>query len=161
MGRSKAMPRTVRNWLGLAGSWATIACSGVAAQGIFTCIDATGRRVSSDRPIAACADREQKELNASGTVRRTLAPTLTAVELAMLDENDKLAAEDRARVAEARRRDRTLLARYPSQEAHDRARALAMNLAGGQDAKARLVAHFDKELARLQELWQHGGAPKR
>ena len=39
------------------------------AQGIYTCVDAKGRRLTSDRPIMECIDREQNELSAGGTVR--------------------------------------------------------------------------------------------
>src|ERR1035437_9053119 len=49
-----------------------------STPGIYTCTDARGRKLNSDRPIAECSDREQKILNPSGTVRAKVAPTLTA-----------------------------------------------------------------------------------
>ena len=48
------------------------------ADGIYTCVDAQGRRLTADRPIRECIDREQNELNASGTVKRKIGPSLTA-----------------------------------------------------------------------------------
>ncbi|WP_432214584.1 DUF4124 domain-containing protein, partial [Salmonella enterica] len=39
-----------------------------AQGGIYTCVDAKGRKLTADRPILDCIDREQKELNASGQV---------------------------------------------------------------------------------------------
>eukprot|EP01036_Dinobryon_divergens_P002704 gene2704-3549_t len=62
-----------------------------ASPGIFTCTDARGRTLTADRPIAECSDREQRELNPSGSVRRKVEPTYTARELQE--------REDRAREA--------------------------------------------------------------
>ena len=57
----------------------SLAASATAqTAGIYTCVDAKGRKITSDRPIADCIDREQVELNPSGTVRRKVGPTLTA-----------------------------------------------------------------------------------
>ncbi len=96
------------------------------AQGIYTCTDAKGRKITSDRPIAECNDRTQNEITPSGTVRRVIGPTLTAQERAAQDEKDKVAAEARALEAEEKRRDRALLLRYPSRQVHDRERGLAL-----------------------------------
>ena len=48
-----------------------------AAQSIYTCVDSKGRRLTHDRPIPDCIDREQRELNSNGTVKRAIGPTLT------------------------------------------------------------------------------------
>ena len=50
--------------------------------GIYTCIDDKGRRLTADRPIAECTDREQQVLNRDGSLRTVLPPTLTAEERA-------------------------------------------------------------------------------
>lgn len=112
-----------------AGAWLLAAAwlgSAFAQQGIYTCIDGKGRRLTSDRPIPDCLDREQKELNASGTVRRNVGPSLTAQEQAVEEEKERRAAEERARIAEERRRERALLTRYPNRTAHDRERTEAI-----------------------------------
>lgn len=93
-----------------------------AGPGIFTCTDAKGRRLTSDRPIVDCIDRVQKELNPSGTVRRQIGPSLTAEERNKLEEQEKQVAAERAREAEEKRRDRALLTRYPDRAAHDKER---------------------------------------
>ena len=98
----------------------------LAQQGIYTCTDSSGRKITSDRPIAECVDREQKELNRSGTVKRVIGPSLTAHERAALEESEKAAAEVRARQAEEKRRDKALLMRYPSRPLHDKERASAL-----------------------------------
>ena len=36
---------------------------------IFTCVDGERPRLTSDRPIAECIDREQRVLNADGSVQ--------------------------------------------------------------------------------------------
>ena len=95
-------------------------------QGIYTCIDAHGRTLSSDRPIAECNDREQKILNPSGTVRAKVGPTLTAAERVALEAKEKAALEERSRINEEKRRDRALLTRYPNQAVHDKERAEAL-----------------------------------
>ena len=101
--------------------------SGVAmAQGIYTCTDGKGRKITSDRPIMDCIDRNQQEITPSGTVKRVLGPTLTAQERAAQEEKEKTEAEIRALQAEEKRRDRALLSRYPNRQAHDKERAQAL-----------------------------------
>lgn len=100
---------------------------GVArAQGIYTCIDSKGRKITSDRRIPECMDRTQQELSSSGTVRRIVEPSLTGSERALQEEKDRQAAEVRAREADEKRKDRALLLRYPSRIVHDKERAAAL-----------------------------------
>ena len=117
-------------------------CSALA-QGIYSCVDEKGRKLTSDRPIAECMDRPQKELNPSGTVRRVLAPPPTAKDRAALEEKEKQDAEARLQQAEDKRRDRALLSRYPDRASHDKERAAALEQATGLSAGA---------VKRLQEL---------
>ncbi len=112
---------------------------------IFSCVDAKGRRLTSDRPIADCLDREQKELNPSGTVRRHVGPTLTAREQVIEDEKARVAAQERARVNDQKRRDRALLTRYPTKVAHDQERSLALAQVD------ELVASARKRLGELAQ----------
>lgn len=96
------------------------------AQGIYTCTDGKGRKITSDRPIAECIDRSQQEITPSGTVKRVLGPTLTAQERAALEEKEKVEAEARLLLVEEKRRNRALLSRYPNRAAHDSERAIAV-----------------------------------
>nr|MDP2190976.1 DUF4124 domain-containing protein [Rhodoferax sp.] len=96
------------------------------SQGIYTCIDAKGRKLTSDRPIAECTDREQKVLNPSGTVKAKVGPTLTAQERTELETKEKAEQEEQARVNEEKRRERALLIRYPNKAVHDKERAAAL-----------------------------------
>lgn len=96
------------------------------AEGIYTCIDSQGRRLTADRPIRECIDREQKELNASGTVRRKIGPSLTAEERAAQEEKARKAAAESNRIEEEKKRERALLTRYPDRAAHDKERLDAL-----------------------------------
>ena len=95
-------------------------------QGIYTCTDAQGRKLTSDRPIPECRDREQKLLNPSGTLKAKVGPVLTAHERAEQDAKDKVALEEQARITEEKRRDRALINRYPNKGVHDKERAAAL-----------------------------------
>jgi Domain of unknown function (DUF4124) len=106
-----------------AGLWLT---SALASAQIYTCVDAKGRKLTSDRPIAECADREQKELNSSGTVKRTVKPVMTAEEQRIFDDKEKQELEERLRLNEEKRKDRALLTRYPNRPSHDKERAEAL-----------------------------------
>lgn len=97
-----------------------------ACADIYTCVDARGRTITADRPIMECLDRAQRELTRSGLVKRHIGPTLTANEQVLENEKNKLVAEQRAREAEEKRRDRALLQRYPTREAHELERAASI-----------------------------------
>jgi hypothetical protein len=119
--------------------------SAMAQARIYTCVDSTGRRLTSDRPILECVDREQKELNASGTVKRIVPPSLTAPERAALEERERKVAEERQRQEEDRRMRRALLVRYPTVAVHDLERAKALKVA--QDA----VVTGQRRIAELRD----------
>ena len=111
-------------WAGAAGTvWAQ---SPPVISGVYTCVDAKGRKLTSDRPIPECTDREQKVLNPSGTVKTKVGPTLTALEKAEQEQKEKRALEEQGRAAEEKRRDRALLTRYPTKAVHDQERAEAL-----------------------------------
>lgn len=103
------------------GAWGPVAAQGSGE--IFTCVDRNGKRHTSDRPIAACIDREQEVRGRTGTVRKVLPPSYTAEERAAVEARQRAEEEEKARLAEERRRERALLLRYPNQAAHDRDRA--------------------------------------
>jgi len=97
-----------------------------AAPLIYSCIDGSGKRLTSDRPIPECNAREQRMLNADGSVRRVIPPNLTADERAEIEAREREAEAARRAENEARRRDRTLMQRYPNEAAHRRAREQAL-----------------------------------
>jgi hypothetical protein len=132
-----------------------LACAGLAAQAawaqgaprgqVFTCVNAAGRTLTSDRLIAECMDREQRVLARDGTVIRIVPPSLTAEERAAKDERDRKLAEEKKAKEEALRRDRLLVQRFPNETEHQKARNAAL-----EDMRAAMTASKDRmaELAR-------------
>ncbi|RZI72579.1 MAG: DUF4124 domain-containing protein [Variovorax sp.] len=114
------------SWLLLTGGIAFAQSEPVKPAGIYTCVDSRGRNLTSDRPIADCLDREQRELNPSGTTRRKIEPNYTAKEQAERDERARQSALQALRINEERRRERALLVRYPNVTAHERERKEAI-----------------------------------
>jgi Domain of unknown function (DUF4124) len=109
----------------VAGSlWCSVA--GAQGQGIYTCTDSKGRRITSDRPIVECLDREQHKLGNTGIVRQVVPPSYTADERAKLENKQRAENEIKARAAEEKRRERALLIRYPNQAVHDKERTEAL-----------------------------------
>ena len=94
---------------------------------IYTCIDASGKRLTADRPIRDCMAREQQLLNRDGSVRARIPPSMTAEERADFDARERKLAEQRNALADAGRRDRNLVNRYPDEAAHQRAREAALD----------------------------------
>src|SRR5688572_28918452 len=99
-----------------------LAGAGAAPAAIYSCVDASGKKLTSDRPIAECATREQKVLNPDGSVRRVVPPTLTADERAEQEARERQLAVERAQQQDAVRRDRNLMVRFPNEAAHNKAR---------------------------------------
>jgi len=114
-----------------------------AGTGIYTCTDDKGRRLTSDRPIAECSAKEQQLLNRDGSLRAVVPPTLTADERTEKEARERAAAEARTAAADAVRRDRNLMARFPTEAAHNRAREAALD-------SVRLAAKASE--IRLREL---------
>jgi hypothetical protein len=124
------------------------------AGGVYTCIDAKGRKLTADRPIPECTDREQKILNPSGTVKAKVGPTLTAQERADQEVKEKREIEERSRTADEKRRDRALLIRYPNKGIHDQERQEALTQIGVviQAAKNRLDELGKQRVAIDEEM---------
>ena len=125
-------------------------CIQASAQAIFTCVDSKGRRLTADRPIAECADREQKELTSTGTVKRKIGPVLTAEERAVEEEKNRKAIEERNRQIEEKKRERALLTRYPDMAAHEKERAGALSAA--DDAIVLARKNMDELAKRHKKL---------
>lgn len=144
--------RAIAPCLLLAGLSGVALAQQAAIQGIYTCTDAKGRKLTSDRPIAECTDREQQVLNPSGTVRAKVGPTLTAHERTALEAKTKAEQEERARINEEKRRDRALLIRYPNKAVHDKERAEALAQIGVvRQAAATRVEELQRQRTAANE----------
>jgi hypothetical protein len=134
--------------------WASplaLAQGDVLSGGIYTCVDGQGRRITSDRPIRECLDREQAELNRDGSTRRKLPPSLTADERAAAEDaaRRKFAAESTRN--DAIRRDRNLMARYKDEAAHNKARESALDVVRKSVKSSQLrLAELEQERKALQ-----------
>src|SRR4051812_32288399 len=105
------------------GDWTRVVLAAVLASAssvviaqrnaIFSCVDASGKRITSDRTIPECATREQRVLNADGSVKHIVPPTLTADERAEAEARERDEAAARTARNDAIRRDRNLTARFP------------------------------------------------
>jgi hypothetical protein len=106
-----------------------LACALCAAAPapIYSCVDSSGKRITSDRPIAECHDRDQRVLNADGSVKGVVPPTPTADERAEAEARERQAITERMMRQDAVRRDRNLLARFPNEAAHRKAREGALD----------------------------------
>ncbi|MET4579996.1 DUF4124 domain-containing protein [Ottowia thiooxydans] len=136
----------------LAGAALGQARSTGSTTDIYACVDASGKRLSSDRPIADCIDREQRELNRSGTTRRVVGPSLSANEREARELREREAALTRQRASESLRQDRALLGRYPDKATHDASRREA--LAPSQsviEAANRRISELAQERTSLDE----------
>lgn len=137
----------------------TLAQQDKGSSGIYTCIDSKGRRLTSDRPIPECLDREQRELGRTGVTKRVVPPSYTAEERARLDEQRKTEELQRARIAEERRRDRALLVRYPNQAVHDKERADALaqidEVVDAVNKRQEALARQRKEIDTELEFYQN------
>ena len=138
-----------------------LACAGApglaATGGIYSCVDANGKKLTSDRPIAECTNREQRLLNADGSVRKVIPPTLTADERAEAEAAERRAAAERAAQQDAVRRDRNLLTRFPNEAAHQRAREAALDdvrkAVRNSEARLKLLADERKPLLDESEFY--------
>ncbi len=125
---------------GMGNAWAQTKSSTGA---IYTCIDGAGKRLTSDRLIHECLDREQRVLNKDGSVRTVIQPRMSAEERAQAEARKREQALAEAAQKDAVRRDRNLLMRFPNEPAHNKAREAAM------DDLLKGIALSDR---RLQDL---------
>jgi hypothetical protein len=108
---------------------------------VFTCINAAGRALTSDRLIGECMDREQRVLSRDGTLLRVVPASLTADERAEKEAKERKEAAAREARSEAVKRDRNLMQRFPNAAAHQKAREQALEVTqfAITQSEARLV----------------------
>jgi hypothetical protein len=119
---------------------------GPGAGGIYSCTDARGRRLTSDRPIIECLDREQRVMNKDGSTRATLPPAMTANERAAVEEAQRQKQLEEAARKDIIRHDRNLMARFRDEATHQKAREAALdNLRGALRQSERRLAELEQE----------------
>lgn len=149
--RTIATSSALALWAALGGVWAQSAAPGATVD-IYVCTDDQGRRITADRPIRECMDRQQRILNPDGSLRGVKNPPMTAQERAAKEAQERQAAEETAARAEAVRRDRNLLSRYRNEEMHRAARESALDpVRLTMDLTETRLAQLRRERRTLEE----------
>lgn len=110
------------------------------AQRIYTCKDANGKTITSDRPLPECQGREGRELSKQGTTLRTIEGALTPEQIAAREkEAQKKRDEDELRKDQLRR-DKALLNTYANLDDIEskRQRALSQVEREAREAERRI-----------------------
>jgi hypothetical protein len=118
-----------------------------ARADIFMCKDASGRTLTSDRPIPECADRAMREYGKNGMVKRDIPAPLTAEQ-----KREQLAQQEKKKAAdvladEQKKADRALLARYQNEGDIERARLR------DTASLAELIGQQKKALTTAEQEW--------
>ena len=79
---------------------------------IYTCKDASGKTITSDRPLPECQGREGRVLSKTGTTVQTIEAPLTDDQRAAREAEDEKKKEAAVVRAEQLRRDKALLSTY-------------------------------------------------
>jgi hypothetical protein len=123
-------PALLRSWLAVASAIAiTPTLAQAPAPGVMYSCSVNGKTYTADQPPTECANSDIRELNRDGSVRRVISRPLTLEEQRAraleakkkLDEEEKLMAQ--------RRRDRSLLEAYASEEEIEAARKKSLESA--------------------------------
>ena len=149
-------PSLARLVLGVALASACVLAWGQAKGGIYSC-EVNGKRVTSDRPIADCVDRPQRVLNPDGSLRTIMPPNLTADEKAEAEARERVEQAERVAKQDAIRRDRNLMARFPNEAAHRKARKAALddidNAVRLSESRVKLLQAERKKLDEEAEFY--------
>ena len=106
----------------------TGSAQGTIQGAIFTCT-VSGKTFSGDRVPQECANSDVRELNRDGSLRRVIARPPTQDELRARANEAKKRLEDEDKQLAQRRRDKSLLEAYASDEEIEAARAKALDSA--------------------------------
>lgn len=118
---------------------------------IFTCT-VNGKTFSGDRPPQECANADMRELNRDGSVRRVLARPLTQDELRARAFEAKKRLEEEDKQLAQRRRDKSLLEAYASDEEIEAARVKSLESATQAMARAKLrISDLNGERKKLDD----------
>lgn len=129
---------------------ALLALAGPAqAQRLYLCKDAAGRTLTSDQPIPECSAQPMREIDRNGIVRREIAAPLTPEQKQRRIEEAARERAEREALAEQRRTDRALLARFHSEADIEAERRAHVD---------RVREHAAREAQELERARQHRAA---
>jgi hypothetical protein len=116
---------------------------------IYMCKDASGKTITSDRPIPECADRTIREYGKSGNFKRDIPPPPTAEERRKKEEEESRKKADEAAEKDKKRGDTALLARYRTEADLDNARKRSLAIV--QEQQKRENASLAKSELQLKQ----------
>jgi hypothetical protein len=136
---------------------ALLAAGTAGAQKLYKYVDENGRTRYTDRPPIDMTGRASEQLNSQGTVVKRNSAALTPEEIAAREEEERKKREAAAIAREENRKNRALLATYPSIKDIDdaRERALANNTEATRQIKLR-IADLDKRREKLKKQAELG-----
>ena len=129
---------------------------------IYQCIDANGKKITSDRPVRECANAPQSQLNPDGSLNRIVPPPMTDDERAEAERKDRETKVATSAKNDAIRRDRNLMQRFPDEATHRKARAKALDEFSGsvRNYEARIVLLMAERKKLREEAEFYGPPPK-
>lgn len=127
-----------------------LAGAGASAQ-IYMCKDASGRTITSDRPVPECADRVTRELDKRGLVRREIQPPLTPEQKRQMQIDEEKRREQEAAAEEQKREDRAITLRYRNENDIEAARQRSLDVAQEQIKREKLtLTNAEKQQKQAQ-----------
>lgn len=132
---------------------------------IIMCKDASGRTLTSDRPIPECADRPIRQYSNNGILKKDIAAPLTAEQKREKQIQEDKAKAELAAAEEQRKSDRALLARYRSEDDIAYARKRDCDVVNEQIARQKTaLVNAEQEakaaLAAVEAQKKKGVAPQ-
>src|SRR3569623_891483 len=131
------------------------------AQDILMCKDASGRTITSDRPIPECSGRAVRQLDRNGMVRREIPAPLTPQQKRQKQlEAERIKAEQ-AETAERRQQDKAILARYRNEADIEVARKRTVDTVQEQAKReSTSLAAAEKRKKEIEAEITRAGGPK-
>jgi len=130
---------------------AVATAAGAQSPTMYTCV-ANGRTYSGDRPPPECFNSDIRELNRDGSLRRVIARPLTPEEQKARAIEVRKKADEEEKALAQRRRDRSLLEAYASEQEIDVARTKALIASNEVVKRSQLrLDRMAEERKRLEE----------
>lgn len=127
----------------------SVLATGSAFAEIYRCKDASGRTLTSDRPIPECANLSTQVLGKDGSVRREIAAPLTPEQRAAKKAEEEKRKADAIAAEEQKKKDQLLLAAYSNEKAIQAARERSVTQLRAEIIEANNAANSAERKRRL------------
>jgi hypothetical protein len=123
-----------------------------SAFALFKCVDEKGVTRIGETPPEECAKVPMQEVSRSGTVLRTIAPSLTQEQVDAIKASEEKRKKDAIVAAEQARKDQALLSTYASEREIDMTRERNIQPVNGRIKVAReRIAAVDKRMKQIED----------